>query len=83
MIEMPMGNVDEQKGVWKGARRDGVRTANVSCGKCGRVASLSGHTISADGTVSPSLVCPHEGCDWHVWVRLMVWSDKPGEAIAK
>ena len=34
------------------------------------------HDILADGTVSPSLVCPGTGkndCTWHVFVRLEGW----------
>lgn len=30
------------------------------------------HNISANGEVSPSYVCPHEGC-FHEWVRLEEW----------
>jgi hypothetical protein len=31
------------------------------------------HEIAADGTVSPSMVCPHEPCTWHVSCRLDGW----------
>lgn len=31
------------------------------------------HEVAADGTVRPSLVCPREGCDWHVFGRLEGW----------
>jgi len=58
---------------WRGARfPDGHRSANVACGN-GHVASLSDHNIAADGTVSPSLVCPAQGCGWHEVVRLIGW----------
>lgn len=36
--------------------------------------SAKGHTVTEDGTVSPSYVCPVDGCGWHVWVRLDGWS---------
>lgn len=36
------------------------------------------HTIAADGTVSPSVVCPIEGCDFHEFVRLIGWEDLHG-----
>ena len=49
------------------------RTANVSCPDCGQAASLSGHTISADGSVSPSLICPHNGCTFHDHIKLEEW----------
>jgi hypothetical protein len=60
-------------GCWKGGILDGKRTANVSCPKCGQIASLSQHTIEADGTVKPSLVCPYDGCSFHDHVKLKDW----------
>lgn len=47
--------------------------ANITCGGCGRGIALCNHTIAADGTVSPSVVCPHPGCGWHVFLRLDGW----------
>jgi hypothetical protein len=35
--------------------------------------SLSLHRIAADGTVSPSLVCPYY-CGFHDYVRLVGWT---------
>ena len=32
-----------------------------------------GHTISADGLVTPSTVCPEESCDFHEFVLLEGW----------
>lgn len=31
------------------------------------------HGVKEDGTVHPSIVCPYEGCTWHVWGRLLGW----------
>ena len=31
------------------------------------------HTVAADGTVHPSVVCPWKGCTWHVFARLLDW----------
>lgn len=49
----------------------------VCCPDCGVHLMLSkeNHTIAADGTLSPSLVCPNhrDGCSWHVWGRLADW----------
>ncbi len=74
MIEIPQGNCWKDPGVWKGARLvDGTRSASVSCSKCGRPASLTDHTIADDGAVSPSLVCPYDGCDFHDYVILKDW----------
>lgn len=60
-------------GQWRSGTRDGRRTATVSCPDCGRSASLSDHEIRADGTVTPSLVCPFDDCDFHAWVKLEGW----------
>lgn len=62
-------------GVWRGATRDGERTATMSCPECGEVASLSNHEIAPNGDVSPSVVCPHEGCGFHRYVTLEGWGD--------
>jgi len=32
------------------------------------------HSIADDGAVSPSYVCPIDGCGWHVYVRLDGWT---------
>ncbi len=59
---------------WHGGRlANGQRTALVKC-RNGHIASLSDHTIAPDGTVSPSLVCPREGCDFHEVIKLEGWS---------
>lgn len=34
------------------------------------------HDIAPDGRVSPSVVCPFEGCDFHDHVVLEGWSGK-------
>ena len=48
----------------------------VRCPACSRLMMLSSrvHRIDALGVVSPSLVCPHSGCSWHVFVRLNGWA---------
>ncbi len=51
-----------------------VLTALISCDK-GHWCSLTNHTIAADGTVTPSLVCPTEDCGWHVFLRLVDWRE--------
>ena len=35
---------------------------------------LGTHRIAADGTVTPSCVCPIKGCTWHEMVRLIGWN---------
>lgn len=64
---------------------DGRRSAKVWCGGCGGFGFLDGHDIADDGTVSPSLVCPH-GCGWHVWAQLELWppgSETPDDLDAE
>ena len=80
MITLKQGEPWYAKGVWKGAKMiedDGTvkRTANVSCPECGITASLSRHTIAADGKVTPSLVCPYGGCSFHDHVVLEGWTE--------
>jgi len=59
---------------WRGLRlADGTRSASVACAQCGLSSTLTGHEIAADGTVTPSLQCPHKGCSWHVHVQLAGW----------
>ena len=55
--------------------------AVVVCPRCGRGMSVGGgapfgscHAIDAAGAVSPSVVCPHQGCAWHVFARLAGWA---------
>ena len=71
---LKQGEPFEGKGLWKGATRDGKRTANVSCPTCGKTASLSGHDIDAAGKVTPSLVCPYNDCTFHEHVELEGWT---------
>jgi hypothetical protein len=35
--------------------------------------SGNGHHINDRGSVQPSVVCPHEGCGFHEFVRLEDW----------
>ena len=86
MIELPKhdqrnasGEREYVPGTWFPVTIDGVKSARVTCPECRRPCSIgpyspgaeSGHTIAADGTVLPSLVCPY--CPWHVFVRLLDW----------
>lgn len=55
--------------------RERFRAAVVSCPKCvGGLSLRKNHRILADGTVTPSLVCTHEGCTFHEFVRLEGWT---------
>ena len=58
---------------WKYAKTpDTLRSAIVKCPGCGRWEALM-HTIKNDGTVTPSLVCSIDGCNFHDYVKLKGW----------
>ena len=57
---------------WWPGTSDGKRTAIVACAN-GHACSISGHEIASNGRVTPSLVCPTDGCTWHVFVVLEGW----------
>lgn len=65
----------------KGSATGEPDTAFVTCPE-GHIARLEiekdgkGHTIANAGQVTPSLVCPNNGCDFHVWARLEGWADR-------
>ena len=48
---------------------DGKRTVITRC-TYGHIGTLANHNISADGTVNPSVVCQHEGCSFHEFIKL-------------
>jgi hypothetical protein len=51
--------------------------AEVCCPGCGKVSLIgSNHTVAADGTVSPSDVCPYLPCGFHEFVICDDW-DRP------
>jgi len=39
----------------------------------GHMGTLDDHIISYDGTVTPSVVCPEEGCKFHENIKLDAW----------
>jgi len=53
-------------------RTDGRWSAMLNCPKCGRTTSLNNHDVE-NGAVSPSVVCPYDGCDFHDYVSLIGW----------
>lgn len=67
------------RGKWRLARRPEGVGANLCCPACGVIAGLgpgTNHTIAADGSVSPSVVCTGyrgEGCSFHEFVKLEGW----------
>ena len=57
--------------------------ATCSCPN-GHLASVSPriHSISGDGTLSPSYVCPRENCSFHDFVRFDGWAEAEKEEDA-
>ncbi len=60
-------------GTWKGGKTEQGRTALFCCPN-GHIGSLSDHQILDNGLVMPSVVCPHEGCNFHDFIELEGWS---------
>ncbi len=61
---------------WKPVtQKDVLDTATVVCAR-GHSGLIDEHRIASDGTVSPSLVCTQNGCDWHIWVILRDWENR-------
>ncbi len=68
-------NIDYKPLSWKGINLpDNGKSATLTCSN-GHTGSLETHTIRSDGSVSPSVVCPHEGCDFHQFVLLEEWKE--------
>ena len=44
----------------------------------GHIGSLGSHSIANDGVVTPSVICPHEGCTWHATIKLNNWTPEVG-----
>ena len=64
---------------WKGLKlADGTRSASYVCPN-GHEMVLINHTISLDGMVTPSVVCPQGGCGFHEYLLLQGWTP---EAVA-
>ena len=45
-------------------------TASIRCPSCDQVFSVTHHTYS-QGTLVPSVICPHDGCTFHDNVLLV------------
>jgi hypothetical protein len=77
--------VKEHKGIgdpralhWKACHPSTVRRfkAEMTC-KSGHGLVLKLHSVSADGVVTPSVVCLRPGCNFHEFVRLEGWKIGP------
>lgn len=65
---------------WEPHMGGGHQSAWIACPTCGQLATLGDHTIADNGKVTPSLVCPYDGCDFHDYVELEGWDGTIMEA---
>lgn len=62
------------RGRWRAIRDDKrARTAAICCPTCGGVGALHRHTIAADGSVSPQVICSIDGCSFVRLIKLEGW----------
>jgi hypothetical protein len=62
-------------GGWLGALPE-KQTVSIRCPICKRLFCLAKHNVALDGSVSPSVVCPHRGCIFHQFIRLLDYNPK-------
>lgn len=53
-----------------------VLSASIHCPECDFKYYLD-HDIASDGTITPSVQCPTQGCNFHHHVRLEGWPHGP------
>lgn len=75
MVKTFSQNNHYDPGTWKGLQRPVGRSASFTCPVCGQTGALTDHEIAEDGTVSPSVVCPRDGCTFHEYIKLEGWQD--------
>lgn len=80
---------------WKGKPEPMFRRiAIVCCPKCGQDISLAQHSVSEDGALSPSVVCPREvglqdptiamcACGFHEHLKLLGWPEWKAELLER
>jgi len=60
-----------EKGTYKPCfNQDGRKSAFIVCPDCGTRLHMNPHIVAANGTVSPSVVCHGDGCNFHDYVVL-------------
>lgn len=53
---------------------EGAKVPTMICDK-GHPSTIRTHKVGGDGSVSPSSVCPIDGCDFHDFVTLDGWQE--------
>lgn len=67
-------STEYKPGTWKGIKTAKGRQASFTCPDCGLLGSLINHEVASDGTVTPSVVCPHN-CGFHEFIKLIGWQE--------
>ena len=72
--DLPTGTYYYNPNAMSDGKKVGLLLISCPRGKEGdlHVATLP-HEVKEDGTVNPSIVCPYEGCDWHIFGQLLGW----------
>lgn len=58
---------------WRTLLNEGKLSASIVCKK-GHYGILADHEIDKRGIVTPSVVCPEKGCDFHEFITLEDWN---------
>ena len=58
---------------WKPLKDGDKRSASFICPNRHHGVLLD-HEIAPDGTVTPSVVCPEDGCEFHDYLKLEGWT---------
>ena len=69
LLSVPYDESQGNNTWWFHTLSDGRKFVVTRCPN-GHTGSLSDHSIAPDGTVSPSVVCQREGCNFHEFIKL-------------
>ena len=76
MKSFPYSTDRHKPGTWKIITLDGEHTVVFICSECKTSGYLTEHEISADGTVTPSVVCNSgKNCSFHEFIKLENWEE--------
>lgn len=76
MIKIPYSDKCLGNNTWWFYWISGDRKVVVARCSNGHIGGLDDHEIAEDGTVSPSVVCQAEGCDFHEFIQLDEWAER-------
>lgn len=65
-------SIGRERGTWRLWALGAHVRVIVCCPRCGLESTLA-HEVRTNGDVEPSAVCPHEGCNFHEFIRLEDW----------